>query len=92
MPIQKYGKCYIQATAPLKTPLPISGMVKVKPIRYVQEKYNLSCYKHDMYRRNITYPVINIYNYMTMKVIVLESITLNPNQLWKQHYYQYQWY
>ncbi len=46
MPIQKYGKCYIQATAPLKTPLPISGMVKVKPIRYVQEKYNLSCYKH----------------------------------------------
>ena len=32
-----------------------------------------------MYRRNITYPVINIYNYMTMKVIVLESITLNPN-------------
>ena len=27
-----------------------------------------------------------------MKVIVLESITLNPNQLWKQHYYPYQWY
>ena len=34
-----------------------------------------------MYRRNITYPVINIYNYMTMKVIVLESITLNPNSI-----------
>ncbi len=27
-------------------PLPISGMVKAKLIRYVQEKYNLSCYKH----------------------------------------------
>ena len=25
-----------------------------------------------MYRRNITYPAINIYNYMAMKVIVLE--------------------
>ena len=34
-----------------------------------------------MYRRNITYPVINIYNYMTMKVIVLESIALNPNSI-----------
>ena len=34
-----------------------------------------------MYRRNITYPAINIYNYMTMKVIVLESITLNPNSI-----------
>ena len=68
MPTKKYGKCYIKATTPLKTPLPISGMVKVKPIRYVQE-------------RNITYPVINIYNYMAMKVIVLESITLNPNSI-----------
>ena len=46
MAIQKYGKCYIQATASLKTPLPISGMVKVKPSRFVQEKYNLSNYKH----------------------------------------------
>ena len=68
MPTKKYGKCYIQATTPLKTPLPISEMVKVKPIQYVQE-------------RNITYPVINIYNYMAMKVIVLESITLNPNSI-----------
>ena len=46
MPNKKYGKCYIQATTPLKTPLPIIGMVKVKPIQYVQEKYNLSSYKH----------------------------------------------
>ena len=46
MPIPKCGKCYTQTTVPLKTPLPIIGMVKVKPIRYVQEKYNLSCYKH----------------------------------------------
>ena len=42
--------------------------------------------------RNITYPAINIYNYMTMKIIVLESITLNPYKLWKQHYHLYQWY
>lgn len=46
IPIKKYGKCYIQAITPRKTPLPITGMVKVKPIQYVQEKYNLSCYKH----------------------------------------------
>ncbi len=51
---------------------------KVKPIQHVQEKYNLAS--------------MNIHNYMAMKVIVLESITLNPNQLWKQHYYPYQWY
>ena len=41
--------------------------------------------------RNITYPAINIYNYMTMKIIVLESITLNPYKLWKQHYHLFQW-
>lgn len=40
----------------------------------------------------ISYPNKNFYNNLTMKVIVLESITLNPNQLWKQHYYPYQWY
>ncbi len=28
VPIKKYGKCYIQATTPQKTPLPISGMEK----------------------------------------------------------------
>ena len=26
VPIKKYGKCYIQATTPQKTPLPISEM------------------------------------------------------------------
>ena len=46
VPIKKYEKCYIQAITPQKTPLPISGMVKAKPIQYVQEKYNLSSYKH----------------------------------------------
>lgn len=28
VPIKKYGTCYIQATIPQKTPLPISGMEK----------------------------------------------------------------
>ena len=46
IPVKKYGKCYIQATAPLKVPPPHKGNGKVKPIRFVQEKYNLSSYKH----------------------------------------------